>query len=65
MAEAHVRGGRVWIQAHGGSEFAKALLVEVLADLQLCSQYFQAKKNPVGSNDKGLRWAIGGLTQSA
>ena len=31
-----------------------------MADLQLCTQYFQAHQNPLGTNDKGFRWAMGG-----
>jgi prepilin-type N-terminal cleavage/methylation domain-containing protein/prepilin-type processing-associated H-X9-DG protein len=32
----------------------------LMADLALCQQYWLAKQNPAGTNDKGFRWALGG-----
>jgi prepilin-type N-terminal cleavage/methylation domain-containing protein/prepilin-type processing-associated H-X9-DG protein len=58
------RGGiaaKVYPQNQGGLYDANSNVKRVLSDLQTCSQLFQAHQDPVGSNDKGLRWAIGGF----
>jgi prepilin-type N-terminal cleavage/methylation domain-containing protein/prepilin-type processing-associated H-X9-DG protein len=58
------RGGiatQIYPHNGGGLFDARSNLTQVMSDLQLCTQLFQAHKDPVGSNDKGLRWAIGGL----
>jgi prepilin-type N-terminal cleavage/methylation domain-containing protein/prepilin-type processing-associated H-X9-DG protein len=47
----------------GGKNFlldARTNVPALMADLQLCTQYFQAHQHPVGTNDKGFRWAMGG-----
>jgi prepilin-type N-terminal cleavage/methylation domain-containing protein/prepilin-type processing-associated H-X9-DG protein len=47
----------------GGQNYlldARTNLPALMADLQLCTQYFQAHQNPTGTNDKGFRWAMGG-----
>jgi prepilin-type N-terminal cleavage/methylation domain-containing protein/prepilin-type processing-associated H-X9-DG protein len=58
------RGGiaaAVYPQNNGGLFDARTNVARVMSDLQTCTQYFQAKQFPVGTNDKGLRWAYGGL----
>jgi prepilin-type N-terminal cleavage/methylation domain-containing protein/prepilin-type processing-associated H-X9-DG protein len=52
--------GGVYPHNSGGLFDARTNIAQVMKDLLLCTQSFQAKQNPVGSNDKGLRWAIGG-----
>ncbi len=47
----------------GGQNYlidARANLPALMADLQLCTLYFQSHQNPTGTNDKGFRWAMGG-----
>jgi prepilin-type N-terminal cleavage/methylation domain-containing protein/prepilin-type processing-associated H-X9-DG protein len=47
----------------GGQNYlldARTNLPALMADLQLCTQYFQTHQYPVGTNDKGFRWAMGG-----
>jgi prepilin-type N-terminal cleavage/methylation domain-containing protein/prepilin-type processing-associated H-X9-DG protein len=46
---------------NGGLFDARSNIPRVMSDLATCTQYFHAQQFPVGSNDKGLRWAIGGL----
>jgi prepilin-type N-terminal cleavage/methylation domain-containing protein/prepilin-type processing-associated H-X9-DG protein len=57
------RGGvaaQIYNHNSGGVFDARSNIPQVMSDLQKCTQYFQAKQFPVGANDKGLRWAIGG-----
>jgi prepilin-type processing-associated H-X9-DG protein len=57
------RGGiaaQIYPHNGGGLFDIRTNIPQVMSDLALCTQYFQAKQFPVGSNDKGLRWAIGG-----
>jgi prepilin-type N-terminal cleavage/methylation domain-containing protein/prepilin-type processing-associated H-X9-DG protein len=57
------RGGiaaQIYKHNGGGLFDIRTNVPQVLSDLALCTQYFQAKQMPVGANDKGLRWAIGG-----
>jgi prepilin-type N-terminal cleavage/methylation domain-containing protein/prepilin-type processing-associated H-X9-DG protein len=47
----------------GGQNYlldARTNIPALMADLQLCAQYFQAHQHPCGANDKGFRWAMGG-----
>ena len=47
----------------GGKNYlldARSNLPALMADLQLCTQYWQTHQNPAGTNDKGFRWAMGG-----
>jgi prepilin-type N-terminal cleavage/methylation domain-containing protein/prepilin-type processing-associated H-X9-DG protein len=47
----------------GGQNYlvdARANVPALMADLALCQQYWLAKQNPAGTNDKGFRWALGG-----
>ena len=47
----------------GGTNYlvdARSNLPALMADLQLCQQYWLAHQNPAGTNDKGFRWAMGG-----
>ena len=47
----------------GGQNYlldARSNLPALMADLQLCTQYWQSHQNPAGTNDKGFRWAMGG-----
>jgi prepilin-type N-terminal cleavage/methylation domain-containing protein/prepilin-type processing-associated H-X9-DG protein len=39
---------------------ARSNLPALMTDLQTCTQYFQAHQHPVGANDKGFRWCMGG-----
>ena len=39
---------------------ARTNLPALTADLQQCQNYFQTQQFPVGVNDKGYRWCIGG-----
>jgi len=58
------RGGiayKKYDQNKGGLFDARTNVPQVMSDLALCTQYFQAKQFPAGANDKGFRWAIGGL----
>jgi prepilin-type N-terminal cleavage/methylation domain-containing protein/prepilin-type processing-associated H-X9-DG protein len=45
----------------GGLFDANSNIKRVMSDLQVCTQNFNAHQFPVGANDKGLRWAYGGL----
>ena len=58
------RGGvaaQIYPHNGGGLFDARTNVPRVLSDLALCTQYFQAHQFPVGTNDKGFRWAIGGF----
>jgi prepilin-type N-terminal cleavage/methylation domain-containing protein/prepilin-type processing-associated H-X9-DG protein len=58
------RGGiaaKIYNHNSGGVFDARTNMKQVMSDLAFCTQYFQAKQFPVGPNDKGFRWAIGGL----
>jgi prepilin-type N-terminal cleavage/methylation domain-containing protein/prepilin-type processing-associated H-X9-DG protein len=46
----------------GGMIFdARTNIARIRADLQQCTNWFNTRTNPAGANDKGFRWAIGGL----
>jgi prepilin-type processing-associated H-X9-DG protein len=51
----------IYPKNNGGLFDARTNVPRVMSDLQTCTQFFQAHQFPVGSNDKGLRWAIGGF----
>ncbi len=58
------RGGitaAVYPQNEGGLLDARMDIPRVMSDLQKCSQDFQNRVNPITLNDKGFRWAIGGV----
>jgi prepilin-type processing-associated H-X9-DG protein len=58
------RGGiatQIYPHNTGGLFDARTNLPQVMKDLALCTQLFQAKQDPVGVNDKEYRWAVGGL----
>src|SRR5262249_42937917 len=58
------RGGvaaQIYPHNKGGLADARTNIPQVMSDLQKCTQWFQAKQFPAGANDKGFRWAIGGL----
>ena len=47
---------------NGGMIFdARTNIARIRADLQQCTNWFNTRTNPAGANDKGFRWAIGGL----
>jgi prepilin-type processing-associated H-X9-DG protein len=70
FSEALIATDTLWIPWRGGVSAgsggqnylldARTNIPALMADLQLCQQYFQTRQHPSGVNDKGFRWAIGG-----
>ena len=57
------RGGiaaKIYSQNQGGLFDARTNIPQVMSDLQTVHAVFPGEQNPVGANDKGFRWAIGG-----
>ena len=70
FSEAMIATDTLWLPGRGGISAgtggtnylldARSNLPALMADLALCTQYWQTRQNPAGTNDKGFRWAMGG-----
>jgi prepilin-type processing-associated H-X9-DG protein len=70
FSEAMIATDTIWLPWRGGLAApgggqnylldGRTNLVTLMADLALCTQYWQTRQYPAGTNDKGFRWAMGG-----
>jgi prepilin-type N-terminal cleavage/methylation domain-containing protein/prepilin-type processing-associated H-X9-DG protein len=70
FSEAMIATDTLWIPWRGGLAApgggqnylldGRTNLTTLMADLALCTQYWQTRQYAAGANDKGFRWAMGG-----